>query len=49
VWQDRRQIEVRNRATTGWQSSVVGAGQRAHLGAPGCDLDVDAIYGDAGA
>jgi Uma2 family endonuclease len=50
VWQDRRQIEIRARAPEGaWQPRLFGAGQHARLDALDCDLDVDAIYVDAGA
>jgi len=49
VWQDRRQIEVRQRVGADWQSRVFGAGERARLEVLGCDLDVDAVYMDAGA
>jgi len=49
VWQDRRQIEIRQRAGASWQSRVFGAGECARLEGLDCDLDVDAIYTDAGA
>jgi len=50
LWQDRRQIEVRQRTAGGpWQTSSAGAGASIALEALGCVLDVDAIYARAGA
>jgi len=50
LWQDRRQIEVRQRSNGGaWRAEAAGPGQRAHLAALDCRLDVDALYAEAGA
>lgn len=51
VWQDRRQIEIRGRSTEGdWQPGTIsGAGAVARVAGLSCDIDVDALYTDAGA
>jgi len=50
LWQDRRQIEVRQRtADSTWQTQTAGSGASLLLEALGCVLDVDAIYSRAGA
>ena len=50
LWQDRRQVEVRQRAAGGaWQTRTAGAGASLPLESLGCLLDVDAIYARAGA
>jgi Uma2 family endonuclease len=49
VWQDRRQIEVRERSAGGhWQSQTAAAGARMRLAALECDLDLDALFAAAG-
>jgi Uma2 family endonuclease len=48
VWQDRRQIEVRERGADAWRSRVFAASEHARLEALACDLDVGVIYTDAG-
>jgi Uma2 family endonuclease len=50
VWQDRKQIEVRERTAKGdWRSNISGAGATLSVDEPRFTLDVDAIYGHAGA
>jgi Uma2 family endonuclease len=49
VWQDRRQIEVRARQEEGWKSTVASAGSAAVIDSIACQLEVDALYVDAGA
>jgi Uma2 family endonuclease len=48
VWQDRRQIEIRERAGDVWRPTTFGAGQIARADWLDCVLDVDAIYVNAG-
>jgi Uma2 family endonuclease len=49
VWQDRKQIEVRARAhDSDWQTTMAGVGVVARVEALRCDIDVDALYADAG-
>jgi len=48
VWQDRRQIEVRESARER-QASIAGPGQTAAVPSLGIRLEVDALYADAGA
>ena len=49
LWQDRRQIEVRERTGGAWNAAVVGPGGAAAVAAVAVDLEVDALYADAGA
>ena len=51
VWQDRRQIEVRYRiGSESWQTDTTsGSSAIARIDALGCDVDLDALYVDAGA
>jgi Uma2 family endonuclease len=50
VWQDRRQLEVRQRTTAeSWQSKSAGAGASLPVPALGLAFDVDALYVSAGA
>jgi Uma2 family endonuclease len=50
VWQDRKQIEVRERTATGnWRSNVGGAGTTLAVDDLRSVLDVDALYVRAGA
>jgi Uma2 family endonuclease len=50
LWQDRRQLEVRQRTDGGaWQTRTAGAGGSLPLEALGCVLGIDAIYTRAGA
>jgi Uma2 family endonuclease len=50
LWQDRRQIEVRERTATGdWSVAATGAGSIARIEPIRCALDVDALYVRAGA
>lgn len=49
VWQDRRQIGVREKAHIAWKTSVVGPGARAAVSSLDIDIAVDALYDDAGA
>ena len=48
VWQDKRQVEVRERAGGDWKTTTVGAGGTASISSIGCALDADALYEDAG-
>lgn len=50
VWQDRRQIEVRERTGDGvWQAgATTGPRQVARLEALRCNIDLDVLYTDAG-
>jgi Uma2 family endonuclease len=50
VWQDRRQIEVRDRTPDGgWQVRTAAQGQEALIEALDCRIDVETLYADAGA
>lgn len=49
VWQDRRQIEFRERAGSDWKTTTTGAGGAVPLASIGCRLEVDPLYTDAGA
>jgi Uma2 family endonuclease len=49
LWQDRRQIEVRERTKDGWKVAVVAGGSTAAITPLAARLDVDALYIDAGA
>jgi len=49
LWQDRRQIEVRERRQDEWKVTLVAGGSTAALDAIACRLEVDALYADAGA
>jgi len=50
LWQDRRQLEVRERtAERTWRTTCAGPGARVTLDSLDCLLDVDAIYVRAGA
>jgi len=49
VWQDRRQIEVREKAGTAWRASTFASGATAAVSSLGIDIAVDALYADAGA
>ncbi|HEY7374368.1 MAG TPA: Uma2 family endonuclease [Polyangia bacterium] len=49
VWQDRRQIEVREKAGGAWRTSTVGPGATAVVSSLGVGVAVDALYADAGA
>jgi Uma2 family endonuclease len=45
VWQDRQQIELRERQADGsWQTSQHSAGAHLVLAQPGCTIPVDEIY-----
>jgi len=48
VWQDRRQVEMRERTNGDWKATTFGAGGTASISSIGCGLDVDALYEDAG-
>jgi Uma2 family endonuclease len=48
VWQDRRQIDVRESAG-GWKASIAKSGETAALESLGVRLEVDSLYADAGA
>jgi Uma2 family endonuclease len=48
VWQDRRQIELCERAPDGWRTQVVGQGQTAVIESLPCGIDVDALYAGVG-
>jgi Uma2 family endonuclease len=50
LWQDRRQIEIRERMTEGaWRPGrLAGTGETATIEGLGCGLGVDALYADAG-
>ena len=47
VWQDDVRMELRMRASDGWQTRTLGAGDSIPLDALGCRLNVDDIYQDA--
>jgi Uma2 family endonuclease len=50
VWQDRKQIEIRERAASGdWRSNTGGPGTTLAVKEPRFTLDVDALYAHAGA
>ncbi len=46
VHHDRVQVDIWTREDDGWSQKSFGAGERAALGALGCELDVGAIYRD---
>jgi Uma2 family endonuclease len=48
VWQDRRQIEIREKSDGAWKTSVIGPGETAIVSPLGITLEVDALYADAG-
>jgi Uma2 family endonuclease len=48
VWQDRRQIELRERTPDGWRTEVCGAGATCTTESLGVRIDVDALYAAAG-
>jgi len=48
VWQDRRQVELRERPDGSWKTTTVGVGGTASISSIDCKLDVDALYTDAG-
>ena len=47
VWQDRRQIELRQRTGDGWETQVCGQGQTAWIASLSCRIDVDTLYASA--
>lgn len=47
IWQDRRQIELRERTTDGWRAQVFGQGQTASIESFPCRIDLDALYAGA--
>jgi Uma2 family endonuclease len=49
IWQDRRQIEIRERRDGDWKSSKLTAGGAVMIESIACRLEVDALYADAGA
>jgi Uma2 family endonuclease len=49
VSQDQRRIEVRENLAGTWRTSLSGPSQRATIAALGVEIDVDALYADAGA
>jgi ribosomal protein S18 acetylase RimI-like enzyme len=49
VWQDRRRIEVRERTSDVWRTTVTEPRGTATITALDCRLDLDAVYSDAGA
>jgi Uma2 family endonuclease len=49
VWQDRRQVELRERANDDWSASIMGPGTSAAISSLGVSIDVNALYADAGA
>jgi len=50
VWQDRKQIEVRERTADGdWRSNIGGVGTTVAVEEPRFTLDVNALYAVAGA
>ena len=49
LWQDRRQIEVRERTGGAWKTAIVGPGGTVALATAALGLEVDALYSDAGA
>ena len=50
VWQDRRQIEIRERATDGsWRVRSTAQAEEARIDALNCRIDAEALYADAGA
>lgn len=49
VSQDRRRIELRERAGNEWKTTTAGGGAGVPLASIGCRLEVDPIYADAGA
>jgi Uma2 family endonuclease len=48
VWQDRRQIEVRERRDGVWATVAAGPGAAVSIESVACRFDVDALYADAG-
>jgi Uma2 family endonuclease len=47
VWQDRRQIELRERTPDGsWRRETAVAGQLIAISTPGCRMSVDALHAD---
>jgi len=48
VWQDRPQIEVRERAGDSWTTTTVAAGGVEVIESISCRLEVDSIHGGAG-
>jgi Uma2 family endonuclease len=49
VWQDRRNIEIRERAADGsWRVQIVEAGEVGSIESLDCRIEVDALYGAAG-
>lgn len=44
VWQDRRQVEVRERTPDGWRTQVAGPRDTAFVVALGCRIAIDALY-----
>lgn len=48
VWQDRRQLEIRERTASGWRSQIFGPGQTASIDVLECRVDVDSLYRAAG-
>jgi Uma2 family endonuclease len=49
VWQDRPQVELRERADTDWKATPAAAGESISIRSLGFRLEVDALYTDAGA
>ena len=50
VRQDRRQLEIRERADDGgWQTMTAGPGDAVVILEPGCTIDVARLYVEAGA
>src|SRR5262245_21615888 len=49
VWQEKRQIEIRENANGTWQASVVGPEGTATVSSLGVSVAVAALYADAGA
>jgi Uma2 family endonuclease len=48
VWQDRLQVELRERTPQGtWRRETAEAGEQIAIGALDCQLSVDALYADA--
>jgi Uma2 family endonuclease len=46
VWQDRRQIEIREKTGSAWRTSTVGPGAVASVSSLGINIDVGALYAD---
>jgi len=49
IWQDKRQIEVRERRDGAWATVAAGAGAEVSIESLACRFDVDNLYADAGA